>query len=301
MTANTAFKHEPDALPLARAEQLVDDVSGLVSPPDVCVKVFELIRSPRSSARDIGEVIVRDPNLTARLLKVVNSSFYNFPQKIDSVSRAISIIGVRDLYSLVIAISAVKSFSKIASGLVNMDTFWRHSMFCALISRMLAKRCGILHPERLFVAGLLHDIGSLILFDRLPDAARDNLLLAGGDEQALYAAERKSFGFGHAELGALLLKAWQIPESLQAAVCWHHRPSAAGAARAEAAIVHLGDALANRSGIGGYFEDPAEDPAIDPSVWDAMGLKEETVDPEELIGHAGLEFAETAGFLVSGA
>ena len=93
------------------AASLINDVSYLVSPPDVCVKVFDLIESNNASAQDIGEIISHDPSLTARLLRLVNSSFYNFPRRIDTVSRAITIVGIRELYSLVIAVSAIKSFT----------------------------------------------------------------------------------------------------------------------------------------------------------------------------------------------
>ena len=97
-----------------RLTDLVEDVSGLVSPPDICVRVFELMRTATSSASDFSEIIARDPNLTTRLLRMVNSSFYGFANRIDTVSRAIAVIGTQELYSLVISVSAVQSFSKIA-------------------------------------------------------------------------------------------------------------------------------------------------------------------------------------------
>jgi putative nucleotidyltransferase with HDIG domain len=103
-----------------------------------------------------------------------------------------------------------------------MDTFWRHSMFTALIARGFAKRCRILHPERLFIAGLLHDIGSLVIYNRLPEVARDIILIADGDENALYEAKTRELGFGHPELGALLLELRNIPKPLQNAVRHHH-------------------------------------------------------------------------------
>ncbi|MFT5390838.1 MAG: HD-like signal output (HDOD) protein, partial [Gammaproteobacteria bacterium] len=276
------------------------DVSGLVSPPDICMRVFELLQSPDSSGQDIGNVIIQDPNLTARLLKVVNSPFYNFSQRIDTVTRAITIVGVRDLYNLVIAISAVRSFSNIASDLVNMDTFWRHSMFTALIARGFAKRCHILHPERLFIAGLLHDIGSLVIYNRLPEVARDIILVADGDENALYEAETRELGFGHPELGALLLELWNIPKPLQNAVRHHHRPSQADPADApEAAIIHLAESLANRSEIGGFCEE-SRPSSPEPATWDILEVDPETLDFDQILGDAAIEFTDTAGLLISG-
>jgi putative nucleotidyltransferase with HDIG domain len=278
---------------------LVKDVAGLVSPPDICMRIFELLQSSDSSAKDIGEVIVRDPNLTARLLKIVNSPFYGFSRKVDTVSRAIAIVGIRDLYNLVIAVSAVRSFSNIANDVVNMDTFWRHSMFSALVARKLAKTFDILHPERLFIAGLLHDIGSLVLYNRLPEVMRDILLVSEGDEQALWRNEKEQLGFSHTELGALLLELWNIPESLQNAVSSHHDPTSADAeSMKEACIIHLADSLANHSDLGNYSEMPSSEFSVDPSVWSTLGIDGASFDAVEIIGDIGLEFTESAAAML---
>ncbi|MEM7253887.1 MAG: HDOD domain-containing protein, partial [Pseudomonadota bacterium] len=202
--SNTAAEFHSSRQPRSDAFVMVDEVSALVSPPDICLRIFELLQSPDSSAREIGDVISQDPNLTARLLKVVNSPFYGVGRRVDTVSRAIAIVGIRDLYNLVVAVSAVNRFSHIAIDLVNMDTFWRHSLFTALLSRALAKRAGILHPERLFVAGLLHEIGALVLYHKMPRLAQEHLLLAGGDEAVIFEQEYEQLGFTHAELGAML-------------------------------------------------------------------------------------------------
>ena len=120
-------------------QQLLDDLSGLVTPPQVCVKLFELVRSTRASADEIASVVALDPNITARLLRIVNSSFLGFPSQIDTVARAVTILRVRDLYNLVLAISAVRSFAKVGDGLVRMEVFWQHSVFCGLLARQAAR------------------------------------------------------------------------------------------------------------------------------------------------------------------
>jgi len=280
-------------LPADKAQKWVNEVSGLVSPPDVCITVFELVESNTATARALGEVISRDPSLTARLLKLVNSAFYHFSKRIDTVSRAVTVIGISELYSLVIAVSAIKSFSKIPNYLINIDTFWRHSLYCGLIARIIARRCNVLHPERLFVAGLLHDIGSLVLFDRAPQEARDLLLAAQGDEDVLYLSEIKEFGFSHADLGGLLLGDWNLPLALRDAVQNHHRPEAADAGKMEAAIVHIANALANRSDLGGFFEIPPQDVYIDEAAWAEVRLDPAEVDLDQLIAEAGLQFADS--------
>ncbi|MFA7387936.1 MAG: HDOD domain-containing protein [Thiohalobacteraceae bacterium] len=281
------------------AASLLQDVSCLVSPPDICVKVFELVESNDASTREIGEVIGRDPSLTARLLRLTNSAFYNFSRRIDTVSRAVTVIGVRELYSLVIAVSAIKSFGNLPNNLVNIDTFWRHGIYTGLIARALAKRCRVLHPERMFVAGLLHDIGSLVLYSRMPETSADLLLVCDGDEGILHQAELAELGFSHADLGGAMLATWLLPETLQEAVAYHHMPSYAVQSELEASIVHLAENLANRSQLGAFCEAPNLEAAADASAWTAIGLAPESFDFDAIIGEAGLQFTETAGLLLA--
>jgi len=272
----------------------IGEVSGLVSPPDVYVKVFDLMESATATADDMGLIISQDPSLTARLLKIVNSPFYNFSSRIDTVSRAVAVVGLRELYSLVVAVSAVKSFSAIPNDVVNMDTFWRHSIYCGIISRLLAKRCNVLHTERLFIAGLLHDIGSLVIYNRVPDIAKKMLETANGDEEKLFVTELGELGFTHADLGGELLKQWTLPDSLQEAVAFHHAPAGAKGAKMEAALVHIANILANQSELGAFCEVKVPATEIDEAAWAATGLKKDKFDSDEIIGEAGIQFVETA-------
>lgn len=280
-------------------KELITDVSSLVSPPDVCVRVFELAESQNASAQDISAVISSDPSLTARLLRLVNSSYYNFTRRIDTVTRAITIVGIRELYSLVLAVSAIRSFSNLPSALVNIDTFWRHGIFTGLLARDLARECRVLHPERLFIAGLLHDIGSLVLYAKMPEQMRDLHLVADGDEGILHQAELAELGFTHADLGGALAETWLLPEALQEAITYHHLPAYAEQAAIETAIVHLAEALANRSEIGAFCEHPNGENHIDSVVWDILKLNPEEFDETAAIGNAGLQFADTAGLLLA--
>jgi putative nucleotidyltransferase with HDIG domain len=261
----------------ASFETLIDDVEGLVSPPAICMRLFELIHSPSASARDIAEVVSIDPNLTARLLRMANSSFYNLSGKVDTVSRAVTIIGNSELYSLVLSISAVKSFTNIPNEIVSMETFWRHSVYTGLLARALARRVNMLHPERLFVAGLLHDIGSLVLYHYRPEAMRDLLLVAGGDEEVMYHAEQETLGFTHAGLAGALLEEWQLPEQLQQAVTWHHDPDGATTARFEAHLVYLANLIVNESDQGNFMGAAGEDTLVSEAVLDEVGLTQDAL------------------------
>lgn len=293
MSANLAAPQLKDGL----SARELDTLSVLVSPPHICVRITELLGSPRSNARAVGEVIAQDPSLTARLLRLVNSSFYGYRSRIDTVSRAVAMVGNVVVHNLAIAVSAVKSFSDIPNDLVNMDTFWRHGVYCGLIARACGRRVGVLHPERLFVGGLLHDLGSLVLYQTRPDACRETLLIAAGDETVLYQAELEAFGFSHAELGGKLTTHWGLPDTLSDAVACHHAPSTARLAPLEAAILHVAEALANRSRIGAFTEYPAEQTGLEETAWATIGLPDPETASEELILEADQHFLETVSLV----
>lgn len=293
-------KHATRDLASDIARSLVNDISYLVSPPDICVRVFDLIESDTASADEIGEVISSDPSLTARLLRLVNSAYFNLARKVDTVSRAVTLVGIRELYSLILAVSAIRTFSNLSGSLVNMDTFWRHGLFTGLIARNLARRVHVLHPERLFVAGLLHDIGHLVLYTRLPEIMQQILLVSGGDEGLQHQAELSELGFSHADLGGALAETWKLPDALCAAISYHHLPGCATETAAfEAALVHLADVLANRSQIGAFCEKPQPEEPIDPFVWEVLGLDPNDFDEEEIMGEAGIQFTDTASLLLA--
>jgi len=254
---------------------LLDDVEGLVSAPDVCMRLFEVIHSPTSKASDIAAVVSVDPNLTARLLRIANSSFYNFSRKIETVSRAVTVIGNTELYQMVLSISALKTFSHIPNELVRMDTFWRHSVYTGLLARALAIRANILHPERLFVSGLMHDLGSLVLYNQRPEAMRDLLLMADGDEEVLYQGELERFQFSHASVAAHMMDRWQLPETLVEAIRWHHQPEAAEAAVMEAHILYLANHLVNESEQGNFMGSPRADIQLSQSLLEVVHLQED--------------------------
>ena len=181
-------------------EDLVDQVTTLVSLPEVYVRLSALLDDPDATSADLGEVIRHDPGLATRLLRIVNSAFYALPSRIDDLTGAVTIIGRNDLRDLALATVAVETFDKIACDLVDMSTFWHHSVFCALIARLLGKRCNSHHTERLFGAGLLHDVGQLVIYHELPELARQALAGAEASDDGLYRAEKQVLGFTHAEV-----------------------------------------------------------------------------------------------------
>jgi HD-like signal output (HDOD) protein len=188
---------------------IIANVRSIFSLPEVVIRVNELIDSDEATNAELERVILNDPALTAKLLKFANSSYFGLSGKVDTVLRAISIIGHKELRNLAIASSVTATFKDIPSNLVNMDTFWYHSVTCGVTARLLAS--SVDSRERFFIAGLLHSVGRLVLFSQYPKESAKVLSCMSQGEDAAINAERKAFGFTHAQLGAELLRQWRLP------------------------------------------------------------------------------------------
>jgi len=254
-----------DAANLLTPEQLVKGIVGLVSLPEVCIRISEMVNDPRYSASHIGKVISKDAALTARLLRIVNSAFYRFPAKIETVSRAITIVGNRELKDLVLAATIAGVFERISTDLIDLDTFWRHGIYCGILSKLIAENCNVLHSERLFAAGLMHDIGKLVICYKLPKVARQAADLSIEENMPLYVAEQKILGFNHAHVGAELMKMWDFPMSHKMVALYHHNPLSVDAHSVEVSIVYLANIISHMAENGEIDRNKIN--AIDAQIW----------------------------------
>ncbi|MDD1622780.1 MAG: HDOD domain-containing protein [Methylococcaceae bacterium] len=233
---------------------LLAGVTELFSLPDIYSQLNEMIRDPRFSLSDIGKVIAKDPAMSARLLRLVNSPFYGFQSKIDTISRAITVVGVDDLYHLVVATCVVDRFGNIPSELVDMTAFWMRSMYCGVVAKLLAKQSMVLHSERLFLAGLLHDIGSLVLYQQKPEESLKVLLATRRERRLLAEFEREIIGFTHADVAMELIKSWGLPESLYESIGCYLNPESAQVHKLDAYLLNMASRLVDGKGRG----NPAE-------------------------------------------
>jgi HD-like signal output (HDOD) protein len=237
--------------------------------PSIVFELNEVIANPLSSAEDIAQVVNRSPSLTALLLKIVNSPFYGFPSKIDKISLAVTLIGTREISGLALGISLVSLFNNIPKELLSMHSFLRHSLACGIISRILAAHKNLPQTEQLFVSGLLHDLGRLILYSYFPEESRNLLSRARSSDTLLYLQENDYLGCNHTHLIKHLLQQWKLPMMLENNVFFHHSPREAHQP-VPATLVHLADIITNGLGIGTSGERFV--PPLDHAAWENLGL-----------------------------
>ncbi len=243
--------------------------------PMIFSKINETIVKPYSSASDIGKLISKDTSLSARLLKIVNSAFYGFPSKIDSISRAVSIIGIRQLSTLASGVTVIDMFKDIPSDIVDMKSFWKHSIACGVNAKIIASYRGIQNTERLFLSGLLHDIGRLVLYNYAPKHSMYVLAKAKRTNVMLNKVEYEDLDFDHAKIGGLLLREWKLPVLIEHAVKYHHNPQQSRYPL-EPSIVHLADIMANAMAIGSSGESFVS--PLDSDAWECIGLSPNILD-----------------------
>lgn len=253
----------------ASPEEIVRHETELASFPDLYFRLKEMLDSPNSSAKRIADLISGDVGLSAKLLRLVNSPIYAPVTPVDSVARAVTLVGTDELATLALGITAINYFKDIPAELIDMQTFWRHSITCAVLAMLLAKRQG-LPPERCFTAGLLHDVGRLLLFKKLPYASTEAMIHARENFLPLFEAERILLEFDHTDVSRVLLAEWRFPEIMAGAISGHHDPMRAPDPRT-ASIQHLADIMANAVGIadGGMYAVPD----LNPAAWDELAMQ----------------------------
>ncbi len=254
---------------------LVQEAGDLASLPEVAARVIGLVDRPQTTAAQLADVISRDPNLTVRLLRVANSSCYSHRGSVDTVARAVAVLGMRQVRDMTLGISAMRSFEGLPVGVVSMEGFWLHSLHVAVIARLLAEEREPAIADAVFVGGLLHDVGELVMCMCLPDAELEVLWLTleGGSDLSQHAAERQLIGFDHAEVGACLARRWNLPPLLHDCIAFHHQPAQAAMAQARAvSIVHVANSIAYATETG--MDDLSGAPPLDAAAARLIGFEE---------------------------
>jgi HD-like signal output (HDOD) protein len=258
---------------------LIHEVNDLAPLPRAYLRIQELVNDPNSDLDDLTAAIVNDPGLTGRILRITNSAYVGLPTKVDTIGRAVQVLGLNQIHDLALANAAVGSLRKIQSKALDLYDFWRSSLYAAIVARCLAKRSRRHDAERLFVAGLLHQIGNLLLAAKNPSlfsAIRDQ---AVAKQIPLAIAQRQELGYDYADISAALLKHWQLPETLTVPVRDHTRDlSEAGSELTfGVAAVHLGGALSRAALWKSDADEPV--PPFDPIALEVTNFDEAAVEP----------------------
>ena len=222
---------------------IISHSGTLLTLPDICLQLKRIVDAPDSSANDLAGLIVKDPALTARLLKLVNSSLYFFPKQISSLSQAITLVGTKQLYTLALATSAAAIIRTAGGSYIELKTLWKHSVYSALIAQDIAGKTKQ-SPENLFISGLLSNIGTLAVVKYAPDIAM-NAIDPHDTNQLPWQREQEVLGFTMAEASASLLDAWNLPDDIITPIRYGHSPIDSPEDTTPSCILHIATRLAS--------------------------------------------------------
>ncbi|MHC4884127.1 MAG: HDOD domain-containing protein [Planctomycetota bacterium] len=249
----------------SKARAKIESIDELPTLPTVASEIVAIANSPKTSATDVGGLITKDTALTSKVLKLVNSSFYGFPQQIKTINHAIVILGFNKVKNVVLTASVFDLTKGRSSQRLDIARFWEHALGTAIGSQVAASLFGrSLAPDDAFVGGLLHDFGKVILDQFLPEEYEPVFAYLKEHHTTIQKAEKEIIGFDHQTVGTWVAEKWRLPGNLLAAIRYHNNPAKARDEREMAAAVHVGDILARALGVGsgGDLSIPALDDSI---------------------------------------
>ena len=252
-------------------ETLLSRITEVPTLPTSVLRVMQMIEDPFCSSSDLAKVIQADPAMAAKVLKLANSSYYGFRQKIGNIPQAVTLLGFATLKNTLLA-AAVFDMFRVASTGLDLNALWKHSVTTATAAKLIAKRVRYPQSEKAFTAALLHDVGKIVLARFLPVGLAEIMDAVRLDGLGMYDAEKKIIGLSHPALGAWTLGRWGLPAPVVEAVEFHHHPTRAQSSFDLAAIVYLANILAHRSGIGSGGDDLMRE--LDPMVSEYFSLNE---------------------------
>ncbi len=255
----------------------VIDAAEFFSLPDVYIKLKKILDDPTFSMAKVALVISQDPAITLRLLKIVNSAFFGLRSKVETVDRAITLLGTDQVHDLVLTTSVTEAFNGLVTEVMDMPKFWKQSIRCAVIARLLAYASKGCNGERLFVSGLLHDIGHLPMYKSIPELCLEAIHAAEENDEPVYKTERFFVGFDYANVGYTIMQNWGLPRSLWETTKFHIEPQEAEKYRLETALIHIASLLSKANIDGSGFDEGALE--VNPFAWSVSGLA-----PEQCIG-----------------
>lgn len=270
-------------------------IPDLPTLPVVAVKVNEMLQDRYVSVGVLSETIQKDQAMVSKILKLVNSAFYGFQSKIRTISHAITILGFNTVRNAIVSVGVVSAFSnrKLYGGF-DIKDFWTHSISTAVVGKHLAEKSRLASPDEVFVAGILHDIGKVVLAEYFADLFAKLWEEIHEKGVTFQEAEKEILPAGHAQIGGLLAKKWKLPVGLQGAITYHHGGGKAASDPDLVLLVHSSDCIVNR-----FSADNGN--GLDTSEMNPEGrkkLQREIDDLPQWYPQAAVEIAQACEFFV---
>ena len=255
----------------AEFKKVLREIKNLPTLPGIVAKLGKMAENPDTTTEQMGRVISKDHILASKLLKLVNSAFYGFPQRISSLNSAIILLGFNVIKSLIISASI---FEVMEAQDVEL---WEHSLGCAVVCNVLARHLGVKDPEEISTAGLIHDIGKVAIKMELPREYQKITELSQEKKISRLEAEREVLGLDHAEVGSWLAKSWNLPNKLVEPIACHHDPHLAREEQQASAIVHFANIMIR--GLGYGHAGDIWVPPLNNKAWKLLALAPADIDP----------------------
>jgi HD-like signal output (HDOD) protein len=257
--------------------KVLENVSTIPTLPVVIEKITRLLQNPQTSAEELGKAITTDQALASKVLKLVNSAFYGFPGKISTITHAVVILGFSTVKNIVLTASIFDVFAKNVSrqSSFNLEKFWFHSIACGAASQCIARHIGYSEKEECFIAGLIHDVGKIVLCNYFPEEFEQVLLNTTQMDCLLYESERTVLGITHEDIGGIVAARWNLPLNLQSAVKYHHSAPMGKDVSLITGIVHVADIFVRAMDYGNGGD--AKIPILSEQVWNNLGLQTKSI------------------------
>jgi putative nucleotidyltransferase with HDIG domain len=272
------FKTKNRLSPAEVVRQKLNDDQAIMPFPQVVGRLITALKDPKVDSTTLARIIEEDPALTMRLLRMANSPMFGIANVIETVDRAVTMLGKRPLKNVALTFAASQMFSADTTTKEHKESLWCHSIGCAMVGRELASHVDAINPDDAFLAGVFHDIGKLFFIDVVPDEYIELLegegVAEGNHGDALCYIERELFDASHEDVGAKLVRSWQLPEKLMIAVGFHHRPGKAIAHGQLAKLIGCANSLAHQKGIG---SSPDESIELCQETLDELGITEDMI------------------------
>jgi HD-like signal output (HDOD) protein len=276
----------------AELEERFKHLTNLPTLPEIASRLMTMVNDPLVSTSDVAAIIAQDPSLSSRVLRLSNSAFYGMPGKINTIHHAVVLLGFKIITTIVLSLTVFDMFPdhRRSRRLFDRKAFWLHSLCCGLIARRLAqntKKRFLFDPEELFCAGLLHDIGKIVLEQYLHEEFHTALTIARDKKIPLHCAEKEHLGFSHANVAEWLTTGWGLPTQITRALARHHEPESANQLIDSAGVCHVADCLCYTMGV--VIDVAYQAPDCDSSIIEGLGCTPEFCEEVRNKTHQELE------------